>query len=140
MLTITCCLPNFSSIFNRNSKTSWYCKFWDSDSPFYSSCKTMWSERIILIIKSTTFGDNNIFRNIFWFEPYDHTTIFWKMQLNVLVLLLHQPNTIFFKINNWLYIKFETLNGGTFFPNISYFAYEFIIRNFNIMLSFISKN
>ena len=56
----------------------------------------MWSERIIPVIKNTTFGDDSIFRNIFWFESYDPATIFWKMQLDVLVLLLHQPVSIFF--------------------------------------------
>ena len=47
------------------------------------------------------------------------------MQLNVLVLLLHQPNIIFLKINNWLCIKFETLNGGTLFPNVGYFFFAY---------------
>ena len=53
--------------------------------------------------------------------------------------MLYQPYTIFFEINNWLYVKFEALNWGKFFPNVGYFTCEFIIRNFDIMLSFISK-
>ena len=43
-------------------------------------------------------------------------------------LKLYQPYAIFLKINDWLYIKFEALNGGTFFPNVSYFIHKRIIR------------
>ena len=61
------------------------------------------------------------------------------MELDALVLLLHQPYAIFFKKDNRLYIKFEAFYWSTFFPNVGYFTYKFIIRNFDIMLSFISK-
>ena len=53
--------------------------------------------------------------------------------------MLYQPYAIFLEIDNRFYIKFEALYWSTFFPNIRYFTYKFIIRNFDIMLSFISK-
>ena len=52
-------------------------------------------------------------------------------------LKLYQPYAIFLKINDWLYIKFETLNGGTFFPNVSYFF--FVSNSGDNIISFFSK-
>ena len=36
--------------------------------------------------------------------------------------MLYQPYTIFFEIDNRLYIKFEALNWSTFLPNIGNFS------------------
>ena len=52
------------------------------------------------------------------------------MELDALVLLLHQPYAIFFKKDNRLYIKNKIRDRLSLFPNNWGRSDEFFIRNF----------
>ena len=46
--------------------------------------------------------------------------------LHIYFLMLYQPYAIFFKINNWIYIKFKSLYWFAFLPNVGYFFFAYV--------------